>query len=124
MTQLVALLQKTKKDLKAYSHVNKKALDQYVHFKEQREKLEERKVEIDNSQTAIRDLITALDQKKDAAIERTYKMVAKYFTEVFAQLTGEGIVWTLILISSLCYVEKFFINLIRIRSISNAKVCA
>lgn len=90
MKQLLALLHKTKKDLKAYSHVNKKALDQYVHFNEQREKLEERKVEIDNSQTAIRDLITALDQKKDAAIERTYKMVAKYFTEVFAQLTGEG----------------------------------
>jgi len=68
----------------------KKALDQYVHFKEQREKLEDRKNEIDKSQTAIKDLIVALDQKKDAAIERTYKMVAKYFTEVFKQLTGEG----------------------------------
>jgi len=90
LLQLTKLLHKTKKNLRAFSHVNKKALDQYVHFKEQRENLDQRKIEVDNSQKAIRDLIVALDQKKDDAIERTYKMVAKYFTQVFAQLTGEG----------------------------------
>eukprot|EP01126_Amoeba_proteus_P045540 TRINITY_DN5103_c0_g1_i12.p1 TRINITY_DN5103_c0_g1~~TRINITY_DN5103_c0_g1_i12.p1 ORF type:complete len:879 (-),score=294.76 TRINITY_DN5103_c0_g1_i12:265-2832(-) len=88
--QLLSLLHKTKQDLRAYSQVNKKALDQYVFFKEQRENLEERRVDLNNSENAIKDLIKVLDQKKDAAIERTFKMVAKFFSEVFAELTGEG----------------------------------
>lgn len=86
----MTLLQRTKKELRAYSHVNKKALDQYVHFKEQRESLEERKVELDESEKAIQELIAALDEKKGQAIERTFKMVAKFFSEVFSELTGDG----------------------------------
>lgn len=34
-------------ELKKYSHVNKKALDQFVNFSEQKEKLMKRKEELD-----------------------------------------------------------------------------
>lgn len=51
--------------LKKFSHVNKKALDQYVSFSDQRETILERKVEIDTAQTAIKELIDGLDLQKD-----------------------------------------------------------
>lgn len=38
------------------------------------------------SEAKIRELITALDMRKDEAIERTFKGVAKNFREVFADL--------------------------------------
>eukprot|EP01125_Pyxidicula_operculata_P020338 TRINITY_DN7501_c0_g1_i1.p1 TRINITY_DN7501_c0_g1~~TRINITY_DN7501_c0_g1_i1.p1 ORF type:complete len:658 (-),score=179.46 TRINITY_DN7501_c0_g1_i1:792-2645(-) len=88
--ELLVILQKTKQTLKNFNNVNKKALDQYVHFKERREKLEEKKQELDEGEKAIFDLIKVLDYKKDEAIERTLKMVAKFFSEVFQELTGEG----------------------------------
>ena len=43
--------------LKKYSHVNKKALDQYVSFSEQRQELVERKQKQDDADTSIQDLI-------------------------------------------------------------------
>ncbi len=35
-------------------------------------------------------MITVLDQRKDEAIERTFKQVAKYFSEVFEKLVPAG----------------------------------
>ncbi|KAG7388045.1 Structural maintenance of chromosomes protein 3 [Phytophthora pseudosyringae] len=78
--------------LKKYSHVNKKALDQFMSFNEQRETLLERKKEIDDAYDSIKDLIDVLDKRKDEAIFRTFKGVAGFFSEVFRELvpTGEG----------------------------------
>ncbi|RLN90152.1 hypothetical protein BBJ28_00015127 [Nothophytophthora sp. Chile5] len=78
--------------LKKYNHVNKKALDQYVSFNEQRATLLERKKEIDEAYNSIKDLIDVLDKRKDEAIFRTFKGVAGFFSEVFRELvpTGEG----------------------------------
>ena len=45
--QLFKQLEKANNELKKYSHVNKKALDQYVSFSEQKEKLMKRKDELD-----------------------------------------------------------------------------
>lgn len=90
MSRLVKELHETRKKLKEFANINKKALDQYIFFKEQREDLVKRKEEIDASEKAIQQLIEALDQKKDAAIERTFKMVAKYFEEVFTEITQQG----------------------------------
>ncbi|KAG2331872.1 hypothetical protein Bca52824_003052 [Brassica carinata] len=61
--------------LQQFSHVNKKALDQYVNFTEQREELHKRKAELDAGDEI-------LDQQKDESIERTYKMVARNFGEI------------------------------------------
>lgn len=45
--QLFKKLEKANNELKKYSHVNKKALDQFVNFSEQQEKLRSRKEELD-----------------------------------------------------------------------------
>ena len=45
--QLWKKLHQCNEELKKYSHVNKKALDQFVNFSEQKEKLMKRKEELD-----------------------------------------------------------------------------
>jgi len=77
-------------ELKKYSHVNKKAFEQYTNFTKQRDALIQRKGELDESEGAIRELIETLDQRKDEAIERTFKQVAKNFAAVFLKLVPAG----------------------------------
>lgn len=57
------------------SHVNKKALDQYTNFTEQREELARRQTENGRAEDKIKQLIQTLDMRKDEAIERTFKVV-------------------------------------------------
>ncbi|XP_078152412.1 structural maintenance of chromosomes protein 3-like [Carex rostrata] len=84
------MLYKCNEDLKKFSHVNKKALDQYVSFMEQRDQLQQRCAELDSGDDKIRELITVLDQRKDESIERTFKGVARHFREVFSELVQGG----------------------------------
>lgn len=63
--KLMKKLNAANEHLKKFSHVNKKALDQYVSFSDQRETILERKEEIDTAQTAIKELIDGLDLQKD-----------------------------------------------------------
>lgn len=63
--RLMKKLNAANESLKKFSHVNKKALDQYVSFSEQRETILKRKNEIDAAQTAIKELIEGLDLQKD-----------------------------------------------------------
>lgn len=56
------------------SAVNKKALDQYVNFSEQRDELARRRDESRAAEAKIQQLITTLDMRKDEAIERTFKV--------------------------------------------------
>merc|ERR1712200_47740 len=72
-------LEKANQELKKYSHVNKKALDQYVSFSEQKEKLMKRKEELDRGHKKICDLMDILEQRKFEAILFTFKQVSKYF---------------------------------------------
>ncbi|KAJ3670868.1 hypothetical protein LUZ60_008294 [Juncus effusus] len=88
--QLTQMLYKCNEDLKKFSHVNKKALDQYVSFLEQREQLQNRRKELDAGDEKIKELIAVLDQRKDESIERTFKGVAKHFREVFRELVQGG----------------------------------
>ncbi|XP_050395923.1 structural maintenance of chromosomes protein 3 [Patella vulgata] len=83
-------LEKCNHELKKYSHVNKKALDQFVNFSDQKEKLMKRKEEIDRAHESILDLMSALDQRKYEAIQLTFKQVSKYFTEIFKKLVPQG----------------------------------
>ncbi len=53
-----------KTKLRTYSDVNKKAIDQYINFTEQREQLLVRKDELDKGAEAIRELIEVLDYRK------------------------------------------------------------
>ncbi|KAL9238676.1 hypothetical protein vseg_013066 [Gypsophila vaccaria] len=84
------MLHKCNDQLQQFSHVNKKALDQYVNFTEQREELQKRQAELDAGDEKIRELISVLDQRKDESIERTFKGVARNFREVFSELVQGG----------------------------------
>jgi structural maintenance of chromosome 3 (chondroitin sulfate proteoglycan 6) len=88
--ELMKKLHKVNQELTKYSHVNKKALDQYVNFSEQREGLLERKNECDTAASSIEELIVALDRQKEEAILRTFKGVSKHFSEVFQELVPQG----------------------------------
>jgi len=87
---LMRKLHKCNQELTKYSHVNKKALDQYVNFSEQREALLERKTELDQGAAAIEELIDNLDRQKDETITRTFRGVSKHFKEVFKELVPQG----------------------------------
>mgnify|MGYP001258088725 CR=1 FL=1 len=83
-------LQKVNEGLKKFAHVNKKAFEQYSNFTKQRDTLITRREELDKSAQSIQDLVQVLDQRKDEAIERTFKQVAKNFEEVFEKLVPAG----------------------------------
>lgn len=88
--QLYKQLEKAQSELKKYSHVNKKALDQFISFSEQKEKLMTRKEELDRGYKKIQDLMDVLEQRKFEAILFTFKQVSKYFQEVFKKLVPAG----------------------------------
>merc|ERR1719420_1596662 len=62
--QLFKQLDKAQLELKKYSHVNKKALDQFISFSEEKVKLQKRKEEQDRSHAKILDLMKVLEQRK------------------------------------------------------------
>ncbi|KAL1348062.1 hypothetical protein AAHE18_07G051900 [Arachis hypogaea] len=88
--ELHKVLHRCNDQLQQFSHVNKKALDQYINFTEQREELQKRQAELDAGDEKIRELISVLDQRKDESIERTFKGVARHFREVFSELVQGG----------------------------------
>jgi len=88
--QLVKKLHVVNEGLKKFAHVNKKAYEQYSSFTKQRDQLLERREELDKSAESIKELVDVLDQRKDEAIERTFKDVATKFEEVFEKLVPAG----------------------------------
>ncbi|KAL8801317.1 MAG: hypothetical protein Q9200_006982 [Gallowayella weberi] len=87
---VVKKLHKVNEALKKYGHVNKKAFEQYNNFTAQRDTLEKRRGELENSQGSIEELVRVLDQRKDEAIERTFKQVSREFGMVFEKLVPAG----------------------------------
>ncbi|KAH8653434.1 putative chromosome segregation protein SudA [Xylariales sp. PMI_506] len=83
-------LKKVNDALKKYKHVNKKAFEQYNSFTNQQEQLLKRRKELDQSQDSIEALVAHLDQRKDEAIERTFKQVSKEFATIFERLVPAG----------------------------------
>lgn len=49
-----------------------------------------RREELDQSQQSIEELVQHLDQRKDEAIERTFKQVSKEFATIFERLVPAG----------------------------------
>jgi structural maintenance of chromosome 3 (chondroitin sulfate proteoglycan 6) len=87
---IVKRLQKVKESLKKYSSVNKHAFEHYRKSTKQREELDARRKDLEAAKTSIQNLIEVLDQRKDEAIERTFKQVSKAFAEVFHKLVPAG----------------------------------
>lgn len=88
--KVVRQLHKVNDALKKFSHVNKKAFEQYNNFTKQRDTLQKRREELETSQASIDELIQVLDQRKDEAIERTFRQVSKDFAEIFEKLVPAG----------------------------------
>ncbi|KAI1094385.1 RecF/RecN/SMC protein [Rostrohypoxylon terebratum] len=87
---VVSRLKKVNDTLKKYKHVNKKAFEQYNSFTNQQDQLLKRRKELDQSQESIEELVAHLDQRKDEAIERTFKQVSKEFASIFQRLVPAG----------------------------------
>lgn len=90
LDRLVKKLHTVNEGLKKFAHVNKKAFEQYNNFTKQRDQLLQRREDLDTSAQSIEELVEVLDQRKDEAIERTFKQVAKNFEEVFEKLVPAG----------------------------------
>lgn len=88
--ELEARIKLRSRELEKYD-VNKKAAEQYVTYMQQHSGLVERRAELAESQRSIEALIQSLDLRKDEAIYRTYKGVAKRFSEVFSELVPGGV---------------------------------
>ncbi|KAL2752471.1 hypothetical protein ACRALDRAFT_2113386 [Sodiomyces alcalophilus JCM 7366] len=88
--QIDSRLKKVRSALKKYQHVNKKAYEQYNSFTSQQDQLLKRRADLDASQSSIEELVAHLDQRKDEAIERTFKQVSKEFATVFEKLVPAG----------------------------------
>jgi chromosome segregation ATPase len=58
----------------------------------QKEKFQHRIMELKQGEDSIRKLIQNLDAKKDNALQTTFRMVSKHFSEVFKSIVtgGEG----------------------------------
>ncbi|KAF5500087.1 Chromosome segregation protein sudA [Colletotrichum siamense] len=88
--QIDTRLKKVRNALKKFQHVNKKAFEQYNSFTQQQDQLLKRRKELDASQESIEELVAHLDQRKDEAIERTFKQVSREFATIFEKLVPAG----------------------------------
>lgn len=89
--QLLKKLTNVNDNLSKYSHINKKAMEQYHTFTKQRDELMERRKELEKSRESIENLITSLETQKDEAITQSFKQVAKSFHEIFEKLVPAGV---------------------------------
>jgi structural maintenance of chromosome 3 (chondroitin sulfate proteoglycan 6) len=87
---LMTEIDRCHKDLSKLGRVNKKALDQYAAFSEERERLLAKQEEMEAAREAIEELIAHLDHKKEDAVERTYKGVSLQFSDTFEELVPGG----------------------------------
>lgn len=88
--KLMKTLHTTNEQLRKYSHVNKKAFDQWKSFTKQKKELHSRMDDLKDSKDAIQALIETLDRQKDEAICLTLKGVSARFAESFQQLVPHG----------------------------------
>jgi structural maintenance of chromosome 3 (chondroitin sulfate proteoglycan 6) len=87
---LLAQLKTTHEKLKQYSGVNRKAMEQFVSFNEQRQSLVDRKEELVREKESIEHLISSLDLQKEDTIFNTFQTVSQHFKEVFRELVRGG----------------------------------
>ncbi|CAB0034623.1 unnamed protein product [Trichogramma brassicae] len=87
---LFKILERTKNNLKNYSDINQKALEQFEEFTNRRDELKVRVEESLHEYSKIEELIFVLQQRKDEAIALTFDQVGKNFSEIFNKLVPMG----------------------------------
>jgi structural maintenance of chromosome 3 (chondroitin sulfate proteoglycan 6) len=88
--QLLDEMVKVNERLKKFAGVNRKALDQYVSFNDQRDTLLDRQSQLNTESESIQKLVDNLDIQKEEAILRTFRGVSMHFSEVFSELVKGG----------------------------------
>ena len=88
--QLLSKLNGINQELTKYSHINKKAIEQFNLFNRQKEDLMARRIDLNNSKASIENLITNLQQQKNDAIKKSFNQVAKSFKQIFEKLVPRG----------------------------------
>lgn len=83
-------LVKEKQKLARFDHVNKKALDQFLSFTEEKEKFATRKEQMEREYEAIKSLIGSLDLQKNNAVQLTFKGISKAFEQTFKTICPDG----------------------------------
>lgn len=91
LDDLLAELNIINTELKKYSHINKKAMEQFNAFTKEREDLVARKEELERSKESIDNLMVSLEHQKDSAIKKSFQEVSKSFKEVFERLVPNGV---------------------------------
>ena len=81
-------LKEVNESLKKYASVNRKALDQYVSFNEQRENLVGRKEELIRDTSAIEQLVQSLDSQKVITEKRESH---NYLTFKYHKISNNGV---------------------------------
>lgn len=91
LDELLVFLNETNNDLKKYAHINRKAMEQFQTFTQEKEELEERKGELERSKVSIEHLMLSLEQQKDSAIRKSFEQVSQSFSEIFEKLVPNGV---------------------------------
>ncbi|CAH6723260.1 structural maintenance of chromosomes protein 3 [[Candida] jaroonii] len=87
---LLSKLNLTNKELEKYAHINKKAIEQFDIFNNQRNDLLGRRQDLNESKKSIEKLIDDLKIQKHQAIKKSFDNVASNFTKIFETLVPLG----------------------------------
>ncbi|CCH60082.1 hypothetical protein TBLA_0C02740 [Henningerozyma blattae CBS 6284] len=88
--ELVEQLNDCNDQMKEFSNVNKRALENFKKFHGKREELMGRSHELEESEESIKELIDNLKEQKVNAVERTFNQVSENFSDIFEQLVPRG----------------------------------
>ncbi|KAK5949899.1 Structural maintenance of chromosomes protein 3 [Knufia fluminis] len=91
-SKLLKRLHKLQSSLKQFeaAGLNRHAVEHYRKSQKSKEDLEARRAELEKGKKSIANLIDVLDQRKDEAIERTFKQVSRAFSQIFSKLVPQG----------------------------------
>mmetsp|Transcript_29038 Transcript_29038/g.66771 ORF Transcript_29038/g.66771 Transcript_29038/m.66771 type:complete len:1201 (-) Transcript_29038:82-3684(-) len=89
--QIMSELDATNKKLQNFRHVNKKAIDQFTTFTDQLHELEAKRLEITESQDAIKTFMQRVDEQREATLLHTLEQIDRHFRGIFSELVHEGV---------------------------------
>ncbi|KAG8343015.1 structural maintenance of chromosome 3 protein [Trypanosoma vivax] len=88
LSMLIHRLKQINEIIQKYTHVNRKAVDQYSLLLETKNNLVSQQENLQKELESIKELMDHLDRKKDEAVERTYKQLQFQFEQVFKELVA------------------------------------
>jgi structural maintenance of chromosome 3 (chondroitin sulfate proteoglycan 6) len=88
-SELMREMKATNRELERFRFVNKRAFDQFRQFRDQRQELERRQAEINESEASIVALIRQLDEKKKESMCACFSKVSERFRNIYSVFRPE-----------------------------------